>query len=198
MSTRRQPSRGGNYYRRRTDSGRISRALSQRIHLLSVDDSGVFQVVGSTGDVVYEVKILPELDCDCPDSRNRNSICKHMVFVWVRVLRLDANDIENEIDEELTTSIQLKMMDIPQLCYYPHQQVTGDSLSEKPLAERRSTSENSCPICLMDFSEGGPILWCSRSCGHNVHEDCWKKWKTHKAGNQACVICRQPFVPEKR
>lgn len=205
MPSGQQPrARTGNRIRqsRRTDPGRISRALSQRIHLLSVDDSGVFQVVGSTGDTVYEVKILPQLDCECPDARIRHAICKHMVFVWVRVLRLDAADIENEIDEELSTMIQVKMMDIPQLCYYPMQQA-GDSndeasvYSDKPLAERRSLVDNTCPVCLMDFDEGGPVLWCSRSCGHNIHEACWVKWKAHKSGNHACVICRQLFVGGK-
>merc|ERR1712151_692915 len=48
-------------------------------------------VLGSTGNV-YEVEIGPSPCCDCPDFLRRQSPCKHVLFVYLRVLRLDSDD----------------------------------------------------------------------------------------------------------
>ncbi|GJP43712.1 hypothetical protein CLOM_g3144, partial [Closterium sp. NIES-68] len=49
-----------------------------------------FHVLGATGNV-YTVTISQQPSCTCPDSGNGN-LCKHILFVLLRVLRVDQDD----------------------------------------------------------------------------------------------------------
>lgn len=78
------------------DRDRIDRALSQRLYLLRQDDTSTdgslskkFSVLGSTGNV-YEVKISRVPSCTCPDFL-RGHVCKHIIFVIARVLRVSSS-----------------------------------------------------------------------------------------------------------
>lgn len=71
---------------------RIERALSQRLYLLDQHDISTpgnlgrcFSVLGSTGNT-YHVTISKFPSCTCPDFENGN-LCKHILFVYLRVLR---------------------------------------------------------------------------------------------------------------
>ena len=71
---------------------RIQRALSQDIKLMSYiqesSSSSSFVVRGTKGDL-YTVKISNRPSCNCPDNQYRNDHhCKHILFVFLRVLRL--------------------------------------------------------------------------------------------------------------
>ena len=76
---------------------RIERALSQRLYLIeqsdiSSEEEGLqrrFAVLGSTGNV-YEVIVGKRPHCSCPDCQ-RNHLCKHILFIMLKVLRLPAD-----------------------------------------------------------------------------------------------------------
>lgn len=78
---------------------RIQRALSQRLYLIErgeVTDpdtdraSCSFAVLGSTGNV-YNVQIGRTATCNCPDSIRTRGLCKHILFVLLRVIALPAD-----------------------------------------------------------------------------------------------------------
>ena len=81
-------------------AARLERALSERLYLIERRDasetspSGLvalrheFAVLGSTGNV-YEVAICRTPSCTCVDYRDRAQICKHLLFVYVKVLNVD-------------------------------------------------------------------------------------------------------------
>jgi hypothetical protein len=72
---------------------RIARARTQQLFLVQKGDvtnlSCSFVVLGSTGNV-YTVKIERVPDCTCPDHAKGN-LCKHILFVLLKVMALDAN-----------------------------------------------------------------------------------------------------------
>eukprot|EP00439_Symbiodinium_sp_Y106_P032130 s1128_g3.t2 len=76
---------------------RIDRALEQRLYLLKLERphaggaGGLFHVLGSTGNV-YTVHIGTKPSCDCPDFLKGRGPCKHILFIWLRVLRLEEDD----------------------------------------------------------------------------------------------------------
>ncbi|CAE7751992.1 ALG9 [Symbiodinium sp. CCMP2592] len=76
---------------------RIDRALEQRLYLLKLERphaggaGGIFHVLGSTGNV-YTVHIGTKPSCDCPDFLKGRGPCKHILFIWLRVLRLEEDD----------------------------------------------------------------------------------------------------------
>ena len=72
---------------------RIERALSQRLFLVGRQVSPQLQsfaVLGSTGNV-YDVVISQTPSCTCPDHAKGN-LCKHILFVFLRVLRLSRDN----------------------------------------------------------------------------------------------------------
>ena len=86
---------------------RIQRALSQDIKLISYIQesscSSSFVVQGTKGDL-YTVKISHRPSCNCPDNQYRNGHhCKHIFFVFLRVLRL-TRDCSLIWQRELLTS----------------------------------------------------------------------------------------------
>tara|TARA_R110002050_G_scaffold147012_1_gene272613 strand:- start:1385 stop:2539 length:1155 start_codon:yes stop_codon:yes gene_type:complete len=89
---------------------RVSRALNQRLYVIDTSWSEerteqVFRIHGSKGDH-YTVSIGRNLICNCMDAHNRG-ICKHILFVLIRVFRIPKNSplllkkgfSENEIRE---------------------------------------------------------------------------------------------------
>ena len=78
---------------------RLARALSERLYLIDrrdeskVSESGlmatrhVFAVLGSTGNV-YQVAICRIPSCTCVDHAERKQVCKHLLFVYHKVLRV--------------------------------------------------------------------------------------------------------------
>ncbi|KAN0063363.1 hypothetical protein ACQY0O_004529 [Thecaphora frezii] len=74
---------------------RIIRVLSQRMFMINrFRAAGTlkeeFDVLGSTGDV-YKVTIASEPKCTCMDNRIRKKLCKHLLFIFLKVLRLPRN-----------------------------------------------------------------------------------------------------------
>lgn len=70
---------------------RCERAMKQKIAVIDEDRStGLFRVKGKTDE--YEVKIENTPCCTCPDFQNRHRPCKHILFVYLRVLNVDAQN----------------------------------------------------------------------------------------------------------
>jgi Ring finger domain/SWIM zinc finger len=80
---------------------RLERALTQRLYLVQHDDipaaksvtadSAVnFTVLGSTGNV-YTVVLSLQPTCNCPDFCRRNDMCKHIMFVLLKVVGLNVD-----------------------------------------------------------------------------------------------------------
>ena len=87
---------------------RLDRAASQRLFLIAQISSDVsppppvplpipppqrrsYAVLGSTGNV-YSVTLCRTPTCTCPDGRGGRRSCKHLLFVYLRVLALDLSD----------------------------------------------------------------------------------------------------------
>eukprot|EP00553_Chaetoceros_curvisetus_P003672 CAMPEP_0204635066 /NCGR_PEP_ID=MMETSP0717-20131115/30687_1 /ASSEMBLY_ACC=CAM_ASM_000666 /TAXON_ID=230516 /ORGANISM="Chaetoceros curvisetus" /LENGTH=283 /DNA_ID=CAMNT_0051653699 /DNA_START=10 /DNA_END=861 /DNA_ORIENTATION=+ len=79
---------------------RIERALTQRLYLIQTSTpttspihcgpSITLTVLGSTGNV-YEVNLSKVPSCNCPDYAKGN-LCKHLLFVMLKVAGLNSND----------------------------------------------------------------------------------------------------------
>eukprot|EP00928_Gymnodinium_smaydae_P037032 TRINITY_DN25778_c0_g1_i2.p1 TRINITY_DN25778_c0_g1~~TRINITY_DN25778_c0_g1_i2.p1 ORF type:complete len:443 (-),score=70.53 TRINITY_DN25778_c0_g1_i2:62-1390(-) len=199
---------------------RIERALSQRLYLLErrvgqdVGDTPqtTFMVMGSTGNV-YEVLVGTSPCCSCPDFQRRQSPCKHILFVWIRVLRLDADDPRiwqkrlrvadvREVLERRRAPAVERGVHAPKDVKDRYKHTFG---SQEPQEEeeapatsgrlRKMLDEDDCPICYeaMDSQEEarGLITYCS-CCGSNLHKDCMSRWQ-QASKNADCPICREPY-----
>lgn len=196
---------------------RIDRAKSQRLYLLTVDRhvdgwGASFAVLGSTGNV-YKVEFGIKPSCDCPDFLKGRGLCKHVLFIWLRVLRCSSDD--PRIWQEALLSMELKAAVEPlfgrkacQLSSMATEKVrqayaraTGSTqepetaeVPERYQCKRQEIEGEDCPICFeaMELGEEGQSLltFCC-ACGNNFHKDCIQRWQRASSGH--CPLCRQPW-----
>lgn len=168
---------------------RIVRALHPRLRLLHCSHDSFF-VLGQTGNV-YTVTLSSTPSCSCPD---RTTPCKHILFVFLRVLRLS-------LDDPCLRRRNLRPCHLARLLGSP---VSSDTLAGRRARERfhqlrAATGEpackveegDTCPVCMEELKrEEGRLLACS-VCGNSVHEECLAAWKRSRGRRAAsCVVCR--------
>eukprot|EP00928_Gymnodinium_smaydae_P031496 TRINITY_DN23095_c0_g4_i1.p1 TRINITY_DN23095_c0_g4~~TRINITY_DN23095_c0_g4_i1.p1 ORF type:complete len:884 (+),score=126.18 TRINITY_DN23095_c0_g4_i1:114-2765(+) len=208
---------------------RIERAFSHRLYFLmrkDLDDGAGVQldVLGSTGNV-YNVKLqVSGNSCSCLDFAKSTGVCKHVLFVMLRILKLPRDDhrvwqialVPSELtpllsylrDESRTTSVRA---DASVLRGY------AEAQGESVVNERRPLPAE-CPICFETIAgssepcgdckshpstEGHPngdndssseaVDYC-RTCGHNVHVDCQRRWASVSHAGDTCPLCRSAWV----
>ncbi|KAK6509253.1 hypothetical protein TWF481_004011 [Arthrobotrys musiformis] len=158
---------------------RITRVRRQRMFCLGRERDAKklkeeFKVAGSTGNI-YTVVLENIPTCDCPDSIHKGEICKHILFVMIKVLRVrhelsyQAALLNSEIREIFETSEKKRL--------------------QKPL------DADECPICYEPFEENeSDVVFCTAQCGSNIHKECFGQWVAAKAGETVtCVMCRTPW-----
>jgi hypothetical protein len=187
---------------------RIYRALSQRLYLIDQEDisspegslSRKFAVLGSTGNV-YDVKIGQLPTCTCPDCA-RGKLCKHIIFVMVKVLQVPR-------DSELVYQNALLQSELKQIfdnAPRPGTDVVAKtevvSAYKKTVGEEEQVEEKveiavvndrvpegECPICFESITTSEALDSCA-GCRNYIHKDCLKKWLAVK---QTCCYCRAPW-----
>ncbi|KAI3964969.1 hypothetical protein MKW92_037999, partial [Papaver armeniacum] len=174
------------------DPARIERALNQCLHLLHRSE-GDFFVLGETGNV-YTVTLSRIPSCNCPDW---NAPCKHMLFVFLRVLRVSRGD-------DCLQSKTLKQWQVARLLNTPSspQTLAGARACEK-FRHLYSTMSNvgppqkiplkigqQCPYCEGDLNEAASYdsaVECE-ACHEVGHESCMVTSKVRRGGEN-CKSC---------
>ncbi|KAI3967624.1 hypothetical protein MKW92_003499 [Papaver armeniacum] len=174
------------------DPARIERALNQCLHLLHRSE-GDFFVLGETGNV-YTVTLSRIPSCNCPDW---NAPCKHMLFVFLRVLRVSQGD-------DCLQSKTLKQWQVARLLNTPSspQTLAGARACEK-FRHLYSTMSNvgppqkiplkigqQCPYCEGDLNEAASYdsaVECE-ACHEVGHESCMVTSKVRRGGKIAKVV----------
>lgn len=191
---------------------RIDRAFAHRLYLLAQGDveegqEGVWvDVLGSTGNV-YRVTLSGEgSDCKCPDFAKSTGVCKHILFVMLRVLRLDRTDQRvwqtsltlSELRPLLTRfreGTRLGSVSASDAVMRGYQEAYSQGESECP-SQRPLPAE--CPICFDEIaSPQGQADVCAvatcRCCAHHFHVDCQRRWAESSRGDNKCPLCRNPW-----
>jgi len=215
---------------------RIDRALTQRLYLIQVQvqsatavastassttsSSVTLSVLGSTGNV-YEVTLSKIPSCTCPDHMKGN-LCKHLLFVMLKVAGLRSNDPlvyqSAYITEELETIIaqiqrraaHLSGILANEAVRQKHQSNNNDDTEDQKESENKGVQRKpiekgtECPICFDDVYEYvndlRKLTYCQQTCGTNFHAECMKAWtgghgrQHNKKKNPTCPACRQPWV----
>ncbi|KAF2117764.1 hypothetical protein BDV96DRAFT_597642 [Lophiotrema nucula] len=173
------------------------RAETQAIHFVDrercdteISPEEKFTISGTSGsNYTVHIKHIPK--CNCMDSimRGRQYHCKHIIYVYVNVLRVrddlayqmaltsdELNEIFNSAPAAPTDRVIIQIEDDP---------------NRKPI-------EGECPICYMEFEpEKERITYCKNSCGNNVHTECiniWIQTKQREHKTATCPYCRERWV----
>jgi hypothetical protein len=207
---------------------RIDRALTQRLYLVDRQEEAggapkqTFAVFGSTGNI-YKVEISQQVSCTCPD-HGKGNLCKHILFIFLRVLRVRRSNPVIWQAALLTTELQEIFASAPAVLprtaplaadavRLRYAQVSGVPLDSSLAAQeaaggstgavQRKNIEGPCPICFEDMhdpleralgkaKDGAPeeIVWCTTTCGQNVHGACFVQWAKYSKEAATCPYCR--------
>lgn len=195
---------------------RLGRAQTQRLYLVqqsAIPEGGGagavdFTVLGSTGNV-YTVTLSRVPGCNCPDHQKRQDLCKHLLFVLLKVVGLDISDPLSFQKAYLTSELErlfekLRARRVGGTVLANERVRAAVAAGEPPVPEegggsnrRRSLEDDGgadCPICF-DALTGAPadrLTYCRAACGANFHADCIRRWLA-ASSHQGCPNCRQPW-----
>ncbi|WOO84438.1 E3 ubiquitin-protein ligase Zswim2 [Vanrija pseudolonga] len=207
---------------------RSQRVMSQRMFMVDREDTGsaenlasVFKVLGSTGNV-YTVEISHLPSCDCPDFAKGNSPCKHIIFIFLKVLKVPLGSTVWYQRALLTSELRAVMDAVPaaaDVAVAPRVRAaflkaTGSTrVEEEAPAEpedksaddegkRLSSIGEDCPVCFEEMSEAehaanGLVFDLSDGgCGKPLHAQCFAMWSQTaraKSAPATCVWCRSAW-----
>jgi hypothetical protein len=126
---------------------KVAKVLS-RSRLLAV-----FEIVSSGGKNVYKVEISNTPTCTCEDYKqfNGKELCKHIIWVYIYVLKVDENSqIIHQItlSEDSLQEIRIDVLSLPSNCIH-----TNSKNSESRMERVKS-------IISGDRRNGEQLLWC--------------------------------------
>ena len=167
---------------------RYKRASEQRMYLIESSKNGSdfqFFVMGNT-DKQYKITIGKKLSCTCPDCFHSHKFCKHLMLLTIRMLGLS--------DERVKTYLFTVSDRCIDACLnYFQRKLQAETIVPEESGNRKPLDDElGCPICCEELTNSEEIL-CCRTCGKNVHEDCFKKWK-----KPTCVFCRSEMTTNKK
>lgn len=174
---------------------RKDRGLKQKLFLIETKNDYEYLIMGLTGNV-YTVSVTNKPTCTCPDHTTRNNRCKHIYFVFQRVLRTENCDKEVYTNDELVDFIKNKNNIDKNVC-------VSENIKSKyhKLAQKKSNKtsvidvnlDDLCPLCLDELDNGEEVDWCKADCGKAVHKLCFKVCSP-KYGAK-CPYCNKAWNP---
>lgn len=198
---------------------RIERAFEQRIYLIEArysnkaeiilnennneinqqHNSFKFEVMGNSG-TAYDIAITEgkEIFCGCPDHKHSYNLCKHLLFVLIRVLGMTREQVFNEYYVPLITKnnpFKTSENTIKKCVIYMDKKETQHLEAAETVdtqGKREIDEEDSCPICLEDFGKE-KLVWCKAQCKNYIHASCFSKW-VKKKEDATCVYCRAKWI----
>eukprot|EP00742_Colponemidia_sp_Colp-10_P013003 GILJ01014656.1.p1 GENE.GILJ01014656.1~~GILJ01014656.1.p1 ORF type:complete len:320 (+),score=26.53 GILJ01014656.1:626-1585(+) len=190
---------------------RIVRAFQHRLYLIEKkphsDDAleRDYVVLGNTG-FVYTIHIGTLPSCTCPDFAKGN-LCKHILFVLLRVLKVPRNSplvyqrafLSSELKEIYSYGSKGRLdrtVVADEAVRKRYSEMTGSVTEDVEGVKQRPLEGEECPICFEPFTTGEAVVWCRAQCGSNLHRDCFNRWRQQKGANVTCPFCRARWRDE--
>lgn len=166
-----------------------------RLYVLKQHGPLSFTVKGDGDPAKYRVVVGERQECSCHTGLK---LCKHLVFVMVKVLRLSPDNplawqlslVDREIGDILSgkyiviSRVQRRAGRMRKAPASPE-----DNKSLK--ASRRVLEEGEpCPICYDDMDvETEAISFCEAKCGRGIHSKCMKVWAENREQSHELITC---------
>uniref|UniRef100_A0A7S3H0S9 SWIM-type domain-containing protein n=1 Tax=Spumella elongata TaxID=89044 RepID=A0A7S3H0S9_9STRA len=192
---------------------RISRAFHQKLFLVDQEDitsevcglGRKFAVMGTTGNI-YDVKIQQQPTCSCPDCA-RGKLCKHIIFVMVKVLQVDRNSeliYQNALLQSELSTIFIHAPPIHNgvlanrnvvnaykkaIHGEPIDLTEDDKPTEVPVVVEKKP-EGECPVCFDSLEVALTLLDSCATCRNFIHKECLQNWIKVK---RTCCYCRSSW-----
>ena len=175
-------------------SMRLRRALTERIYVVGHEpDRARFWVQGAT-NTTYEILLLPMPVCTCPDFvwRGNGKPCKHIINVVVRALQLPPDILETPFHPRFYCDEVVKALARFRHEWSPNdnqEPATRDTQPANPESTAPAKNDTDCCVCFETFDDAN-CPWTCVGCGHRIHDECWRRWKSRSS---TCPFCRRQY-----
>jgi hypothetical protein len=80
-----------------------------------------------------------------------------------------------------------------------NKQATTPQAAQTGVQRRKLTPDDECPMCYEKMTEDEQLIWCSVTCGHNMHEICFRRWQKVQKVHQKphCPMCRSVWPSQQ-
>lgn len=168
---------------------------------LGADAALRLQISGSTRTIYYVVIKSPialnsddvgTQSCTCIDFRIRGTqfLCKHICFVWIKVLQQAS--VQCTMSSDIWTNLRsiLEQRADDQAMVDAIAAATSSTAPSLTAADNRPlASDDICPICYDECSSA--LVWFCHQCKNPIHAQCMLKWGQVYGSEQVpCVLCR--------
>lgn len=193
---------------------RFNKILSEQFYLLqTIPDELKFKISGSTQNV-YTISIDKNtfiFNCDCPDMKShcihKKCLCKHIVFLLIRVLKYYDIDIYKElkfnhekfkpffekIENSFIDDISLTNLSLTEK-YNLKINNEKDEITKDKFSPYLHEEEYECSICYDLLGFDLKLVGCP-TCKQSFHELCINKWLLN-SNYKNCVYCRSNIWKE--
>mmetsp|Transcript_11573 Transcript_11573/g.31013 ORF Transcript_11573/g.31013 Transcript_11573/m.31013 type:complete len:960 (-) Transcript_11573:1352-4231(-) len=182
---------------KKLEDDQLRSALQARLYVVRRTGPNAFLVRGDTAFPKYQV-CIGDQTCTC----SGKAPCLHLLFVLLRVVRLEQGDprllakrLHDFEVEEVMRDYHSRMAAKAK----PAERRMGGKRGDEVIRKSLDT-ESQCPICLMQMCEGESLSWCHFGCGNNVHTACLKIWAEEREAARepvSCPMCRHEWEKKK-
>lgn len=155
-----------------------------------------YKVMGTTGNI-YTVTLSNKIGCSCPDYKFRHKKCKHIYFVLIKLLKLKDVNQEAFTTEELADLLNRKDINDGGVVLSGEKMLKYKKLvnGNIEIIELEPKTDDLCPICMDDITNGEEYTHCKYSCGKCIHTDCLNTYNKNKGTNKItkCLMCTRDF-----
>lgn len=150
--------------------------------------------------------------CACRDFEIRQKPCKHIQFIWYRVLNVNSAHVHTDDGPffDSVDAVQERILNRPSLPTTPPTPhpvsppsivSTTTSPSTSPstppsssIVQQRPYLGQNCPICYETFTNECQVYYCEEKCGNSVHQTCFQTF-VRFSKKTACPLCRHTMIP---
>ena len=149
--------------------------------------------------VKWRVKIGDTQRCSCDEAKEGHTLCLHLLFVMLKVLRVKEKDpllwqlalTETEVTAVVKGRWEWKEERRRKTSHREEKQSEGKQAGQ---AQRRGVEEGDvCAVCQEEMLQGGGaglgLCWCDHGCGGALHARCMRVWAEHRAETNSLITC---------
>ena len=196
----------------RCTSSSTTAASQSNPPLFLVAEPGVTQFIVQAADVKHRVLIGDSQTCSCGRAREGVRLCRHLLFVMLKVMRLSADDplawqlslTEAEIQTVLKGRYEWRAERRRRGRHSEKGQVEQEGKVDGKV-RRTVEAEDVCVVCQEEMlgseaaTSSGGLCWCESGCGCALHARCMRVWAEHQAQTASslqAITCPVSAAPQ--